>query len=212
MAELSQFTTFNPAQPIGVPRSDEDRLIERAHAGEVEAFNDLVTRYQDSVYHLAFRILGDEAAASDATQEAFIAAYRRLHTFRTGSFKSWLYRIVTNKCYDALRAHRRRLTVPIDELTDDQGESFHSPLVAHHDGPEATVQRRELTALLQRHIASLPIDQRTVLVLSDVHGLSYGEIAAITRLRLGTVKSRLSRGRARLRDNLEPLLPHLRSI
>jgi RNA polymerase sigma-70 factor (ECF subfamily) len=212
MAELSQFATFKPAQPIGNPRSDEDRLIAKVHAGEMEAFNDLVTRHQDSVYQLVYRILGDEAAASDAAQEAFIAAYRRLYTFQAGSFRSWLYRIAINKCYDALRAHRRRLTVPLDELTDDRGESVHDLTAAHNDSPETIVQQQELANLLQRHIANLPSDQRTVLVLSDVHGLSYGEIAAITRLRFGTVKSRLSRGRARLRDNLAPLLPHLRSI
>jgi RNA polymerase sigma-70 factor (ECF subfamily) len=118
---------------------------------------------------------------------------------------------VINKCYDALRAQRRRPTVSLDELTDDHGESFDYLVVAHDAGPEAIVQRRELVDLLQLHLATLPPDQRIVLVLSDVHGLSYGEIAVITRLRLGTVKSRLSRGRARLRNYLEPLLPLLRS-
>ena len=211
MAELSQLAAFNLAQPINAPRSDEDWLIEKARAGDVDAFNSLVVSCQDTAYGLAYRILTDEAAAADATQEAFISAYRRLHTFRAGSFRSWLYRIVVNKCYDALRAHRRRLTVPLNELTDDHGESFHYLTAAHSDSPEAVVQRRELADLLQRHIASLPIDQRTVLVMSDIHGLSYGEIAAITRLRLGTVKSRLSRGRARLRANLKPWLPLLHS-
>jgi RNA polymerase sigma-70 factor (ECF subfamily) len=148
--------------------------------------------------------VADESAAADAAQEAFIAAYRRLHTFHAGSFKSWLFRIAINKCYDALRAQRRRSSVSLTELTDDHDESPCYLTAAHSDSPEAIVQQRELTDLLQRHIADLPIDQRTVLVLSDVHGLSYGEIAALTRLRLGTVKSRLSRGRARLRDDLEP--------
>ena len=212
MAEISQVASFNPAQPIGDWRSDEEWLIAEARAGDVDAFNRLIICYQHGVYPLAYRLLGDEAAAADATQEAFIAAYCRLHTFHAGSFKGWLYRIAINKCYDALRAQRRRPTVSLDELTDDHGESFDYLVVAHDAGPEAIVQRRELADLLQRHIASLPIDQRTVLVMSDIHGLSYGEIAAITRLRLGTVKSRLSRGRARLRDDLEPLLPLLRSI
>jgi RNA polymerase sigma-70 factor (ECF subfamily) len=212
MAELSKFATFNPAQPIADLHSDDERLIAEAQAGDVEAFNRLIVRYQDSAYHVAYRLLGDKAAAADATQEAFIAAYRRLHTFHAGSFKSWLYRIVINKCYDALRARQRRSTISLDELIDDHEESRAYLAVDHQAGPEALAQRRELTDLLQRHIAQLPIEQRVVLILSDVHGLNYGEIAAITRLRLGTVKSRLSRGRARLRDDLEPLLPFLRSI
>lgn len=212
MAELSQLAAFNPAQRIGAWRTNEDRLIEKVRAGDVDAFNDVVVSHQDAAYRLAYRILADEAAAADATQEAFLSAYRQLHTFHAGSFRSWLYRIVINKCYDALRAHRRRPTIPLDELTDDHEELFHYQAAAHNDSPEIIVQRRELADLIQRHIARLPIDQRTVLVLSDVHGLSYGEIAAITRLRLGTVKSRLSRGRARLRDGLGPLLPLLRSM
>jgi RNA polymerase sigma-70 factor (ECF subfamily) len=211
MAELSQFATFNPAQPIADLRSDDERLIADAHAGDVEAFNRLIVRYQDSAYRVAYRLLGDEAAAADATQEAFIAAYRRLHTFQAGSFKSWLYRIVINKCYDALRARQRRSIISLDELIDDHEESRAYLAVDHQAGPEALAQRRELTDLLQRHITQLPIEQRVILILSDVHGLNYGEIAAITRLRLGTVKSRLSRGRARSRDDLEPLLPLLRS-
>jgi RNA polymerase sigma-70 factor (ECF subfamily) len=211
MAEPSQLAAFNLAQPINAPRSDEDWWIEKARAGDVDAFTDLVVSCQDTAYRLAYRILADEAGAADATQEAFISAYRRLHTFHAGSFKSWLYRIVINKCYDALRAQRRRPTVSLDELTDDHGESFDYLVVAHDAGPEAIVQRRELVDLLQRHITNLPIDQRTVLVLSDVHGLTHAEIAAITRVRLGTVKSRLTRGRARLRNYLEPLLPLLHS-
>lgn len=211
MVGMNQIAAFIPAQSIGDLRSDEERWIEQARAGNVDAFNRLVVSYQDTVYQLACRLLPDRAAAADATQEAFIAAYRRLDNFHAGSFKSWLYRIVINKCYDALRVRRRHPTLSLDELDDDRAESFTSLKAAHHDTPEAAVQRRELADLLQRHIAGLPIEQCTVVVLRDVHDLSYEEIAAITQLRLGTVRSRLSRGRARLRHGLEPLQSQLRS-
>jgi RNA polymerase sigma-70 factor (ECF subfamily) len=211
LIERGHTSALNWTQPIDDWQSDEAQLIDAARAGEVDAFNRLVVIYQDFAYHLAYRLLGDEAAAADAVQEAFIAAYRRLPMFRAGIFKSWLYRIVINKCYDALRAVRRRPAVSLDELTDEHDDGLHGWLSAPEAGPENTLQRRELTDLLQRHIARLPFDQRTVLVLSDVHGLTHAEIAEITRLKSGTIKSRLSRGRARLRNSLEPVLPFFRS-
>lgn len=201
-----QSSALSLAPPIIDVRFGENRLINAAQAGDVEAFNQLVVTYQDFAYRLAYRLLADEAAAADAAQEAFICAYWGLHTFQAGSFKSWLYRIVINKCYDALRARRRRPAVSFDELTDDHVAAAQPLLPAPETSPETAVQRHELADLLQRHIARLPIDQRTVLVLSDVHGLTYAEIAEITQLRLGTIKSRLSRGRGRLRNSLEPLL------
>jgi len=152
---------------------------------------------------VAYRIMGEEDAASDATQEAFISAFRHIRSFHTGSFKSWLLRIVTNACYDELRRRKRRPTVSLDKaiVTDKGAVEFDMPTSA--DGPEQIVQRRELADVLQRGINTLPIEQRTTLVLSDVQGLSYDEIAEITRSKYGTVKSRLSRARARLRQYLQ---------
>ncbi len=207
LIERGQTSALNLAQPIGDRRSAEEQLIDAARSGDVDAFNRLIGDHQDFAFRLAYRVLGDEAAAADAVQEAFIAAYRRLPMFRTGAFKSWLYRIVINKCYDSLRARRRRPAVSFDDLADTHDEL--RLISAPEAGPEHAVQQRELTDLLQRHISQLPIDQRIVLVLSDVHGLTYPEIAAITQQRLGTIKSRLSRGRARLRSSLEPVLPQL---
>lgn len=209
LIERGQTSALNPVQPIGDRRSEEDQLIDAARSGNVDAFNQLLSGYQDFAFRLAYRVLGDEAAAADAVQEAFIAAYRRLPMFRAGAFKSWLYRIVINKCYDSLRAQRRRPAVSYDDLAETHDE--HRLISAPEAGPEHAVQQHELADLLQRHISLLPIDQRIVLVLSDVHGLTYPEIAAITQQRLGTIKSRLSRGRARLRNSLEPVLPLLSS-
>jgi RNA polymerase sigma factor (sigma-70 family) len=200
--------TYAMSQPIFaeahllLPQTHEEALIQDARRGDLEAFNSLVLSHQDRVYNLTYRILGDEAAAADATQEAFILAYRHIHRFERGSFFAWLYRIATNVCYDVLRYQKRRPAVSFTQLGGDDEDEREIDLPAHEDGPEAVVQRRELAALLQQHIAALPIDQRTVLVLSDVQGLSDKEIAGIMRTNLGTVKSRLSRARAKMRRSL----------
>jgi RNA polymerase sigma-70 factor (ECF subfamily) len=180
----------------------EEAIIQAARAGDLEAFNSLVLMHQDRVYYLAYRILGEQASAADAAQEAFILAYRHIRRFHTGSFIAWLYRIVTNVCYDALRYQKRRPALSLTHLLGDDDDKRELDLPANDEGPEAVVQRRELAALLQQHISALPADQRTVLVLSDVQGLSDKEIASIMRSNLGTVKSRLSRARAKMRRSL----------
>lgn len=190
------------SSPLARPQTDEDRLVQAARCGDLDAFNSLVLLHQERVYNLAYRILGEEAAAADATQEAFILAYRHIGSFHTGFFYAWLYRIATNVCYDALRYQKRRPAISLTHWVkgvDDERE-FEPP--SHEDSPETTVQRHELAELLQKHIAALPTDQRVVLVLSDVQGLSYQEIADVTRSNLGTVKSRLNRARTRMRQSL----------
>ncbi len=180
---------------------NEPQLIAHAQKGDLDAFNDLVYYYQDMAYNVAYRVLGNENAASDATQDAFIKAYKALHQYRGGSFKAWLLRIVTNCCYDLLRTHQRRPSTPIDDLVEDDE---HSDILENTDdeSPEDWVDRKELGRLIQRGIAELPPDQRTVLILSDIEGMPYEEIAAVTSVALGTVKSRLSRARAKLREFL----------
>src|SRR5512135_3685903 len=183
------------------PMTDEQALIRSAQRGDLEAFNGLVLRYQQQVYNLAYRIMGDEAAASDVTQEAFISAFCHIGSFHEGLLKNWLLRIARNACYDELRRRKRRPTVSLDEtiVTEEGKLEFDLPMSA--DGPEQIVQRRALADLLQRGISTLPIEQRLTLVLSDVQGLRYDEIAEITRSKNGTVKSRLSRARANLRED-----------
>ena len=182
---------------------DENALIQSARKGDVDAYNRLVLVYQHQVYNLAYRIMGEEAAATDATQEAFISAYNHLKDFRGGSFKSWLLRIVTNACYDDLRRRKRRPVTSLDEMMNGEDGESEFDLPATTDGPETIVQRREMVEVIQRGITTLPDDQRIVVVLSDVQGMSYEEIADITKSNLGTVKSRLSRGRAKLREYLQ---------
>ncbi len=180
---------------------DEDALIRAAQKGDIGAYNKLVGSYQELVFNVAHRIMGDPAAAEDVTQETFIKAHKALRSFRGGSFKSWLLRIATNNCYDELRRHKRRPEASLDAMTDEN-ESL-SFLRSPTDGPEAHRQRVELALLIEQCLGTLPEDQRVTAVLGDVEGYDYSEIASITQVSLGTVKSRLSRARAKLRDCLQ---------
>jgi len=185
---------------------DEMETIARAQRGDLSAFNRLVLAYQNLAYNVAYRIMGDADAAADVCQEAFLSAFKHIRALRSSSFKSWLLRIVTNMCYDHLRYQRRRPARSLEELTtnEDAGENpEHFSWLTHEGaGPEELVMNHELADLIQSGIASLPADQRVMIVLSDVQGFTYQEIAEITGVPLGTVKSRLSRARARLRDYL----------
>jgi RNA polymerase sigma-70 factor, ECF subfamily len=181
---------------------NEAGLIQGARRGNLDAFNALVLYYQDSMYALAYRIMGEPAAAADAAQEAFITAFRRLDTYRGGNFKSWLLRIATNACYDELRRRKRRPIAAFDDLPG--GESDDGPaLPADVPTPEQAVQQGELNRAIENCITALQLDQRTVLILSDVEGLSYQEIAESQGVNLGTIKSRLSRARAGVRQCLQ---------
>ncbi|NJN66621.1 MAG: sigma-70 family RNA polymerase sigma factor [Chloroflexaceae bacterium] len=186
--------------------ADEERcLIEAGQKGDIAAFNQLVLNYQGRVYQVCYRMLGDAEGAADATQDTFFSVFRNLGRFRGGSFRAWVLRIATNTCYDVLRARKRRPTTSLDAAleADEAGRSLDPPDPG--EPPDETVLRRELGAAIQRGLAELPDDQRLVIVLSDIQGLSYQEIAHITEANLGTVKSRLSRGRARLRDILKEM-------
>ncbi len=190
--------------------NEELRLIMGAQRGDVESFNALVRLYEGRVYNLCYRLLGDADSAADATQDAFLSAYRHLQAFRGGSFRSWLFRIATNVCYDILRARQRRPVVSLDASCETAGEDTPSLQIADtSESPDEFALRRELARAIEAGLAQLPVDQRLVVVLCDLQGLAYEEIADVLGANLGTIKSRLSRGRARLRDLLrqEELLP-----
>jgi RNA polymerase sigma-70 factor (ECF subfamily) len=179
---------------------DEKALIAAARRGDTHSFNQLVSRYQDMVYNVAYRILGDSQAAADASQDTFLSAYQAVGKFKGGSFKAWLLRITTNACYDQLRLQKRRPTSSLEAIYTDSDPSSH--FVNGRESPEEHALRHELGQTIQLGIAALPPEQRVTLVLSDVQGLSYSEIALATGSSVGTVKSRLSRARSRLRDYL----------
>lgn len=189
---------------------DERALVAAAQNGEPAAFEELVDAYQSILFNAAYRILSDEDAAADAAQEALLSAYRALKTFRGGSFKAWILRIVTNSCYDQLRRKRRRPTSSLEALLT--GPNIHRAFTDKAEDPESYVLRQDLGQVLQRGLCMLSVDQRTAVVMSDIYGLSYPEIAEIANVPVGTIKSRISRGRARLRDYLlrqeRPALRH----
>lgn len=193
---------------------DEAGLIQDAIRGDLDAFNRLILAYQDIAFNLAYRMLNDDAAADDATQTAFISAYRNLGSYRGGSFKAWIMRMVTNTCYDELRRRQRRPTVPLEPSNPEDDEEIESPswLADGSASPEERMEVQELEAAIQHCIQDLPDDFKAIVVMVDVQGFDYAEASQAVGKPLGTIKSRLARARLRLRDCLGgfgELLPSL---
>ncbi len=174
--------------------------MRQAQGGNLASFNALVERHQDAAYGLALRMLRDPAAAEDVTQEAFFSAYRALARFRGGSVRSWVLTIVANGARDALRSPARSRTTSLERHLEgtDPGGTWASadPL------PERAAEQAETARIVHAAVARLPVDQRLLVGLVDLEGLDYQEAAAVAGVALGTVKSRLFRARARLRDLL----------
>ncbi len=181
---------------------DESQQIRAAQNGSLGAFNDLVGAYEARVYNLCYRMLGNPDAAADATQDTFLSAYQAIGRFRGGSLKAWLLRIATNACYDQLRRNVRRPTQSLDEMMDDPDAPVDFPSNDRSGDPEARAEQAELRRDIGLALLELPDEQRMALVLSDIQGLSYEEIAEVTSSSLGTVKSRISRARFKMRDAL----------
>jgi RNA polymerase sigma-70 factor (ECF subfamily) len=185
---------------------DPDDRVRRARDGDLAAFNELVLEHQVLVLNLCLRMLGSRPAAEDAAQEAFIAAWRNIRGLRGDAFRSWLLRIASNACLDELRRRRRRPTTSL-ETALDEGVPEPEDLAP---APENAVLSGELRGRIEVALLGLPEDQRLAIVLCDIDDLDYTEIASVMQTSLGTVKSRIARGRARLRAILlaEPeLLP-----
>lgn len=195
--------------------SSEELLIQSARQGDLDAFNDLVLIYQGQVYALAYRLLGDREQAADVTQETFLAAFQHIGTFQRGYLRAWLLRIATNLCYDTLRRSRSRPTSPL-EILFTRPEAPEVRIRQDETDPESYAEQRELAREIQQALGLLPAEQRAAVVLCDIEGFPYAEAAQTLGISLGTLKSRLSRGRARLRDYFlehRELLPvALRSI
>jgi RNA polymerase sigma-70 factor (ECF subfamily) len=195
--------TVEDPRPTTVPEDPAQRrdliLIERARDGDLAAFNDLVTMYQDQLFALIVRMVPDRDQASDVVQEAFFSAFRNLDKFRGGSVKSWLNRICVNAAMDTQRARKRRPVQPYPEFEDD---SWQPPAGVEAD-PERTAVHAERSRALAAALTQITDDQRAAIVLYDIEGYDYGEIADMTGVSLGTVKSRIHRGRLALRALLE---------
>ncbi len=184
----------------GLAGSEEASLILASRQGDQQAFNQLVLRYQDRIYNLAARILGDVDSAGDITQHTFMTAYLKLSGFRNGSFRSWLYRIATNACYDFYRQHHSHPVISIEnkELAEEQLQPLDG-FSTSPGTPEKEFERRELGRALREALSQLAIDQRSLVILVDQQELDYSEAAQILGVPVGTVKSRLARARQRLR-------------
>lgn len=201
MAE-QQMSTGAWDVPVATPGLTLDTTIQAARMGDDRAFGNLVDLYRSAAERLAQQILHTEDAAADAVQEAMIKAHRAMQRFQDGNFRSWFLRIVTNTCYDHLRRQKRRAAVSLDEITEQAGIDYLSPADFMEEDPENVVLQNESMRLLLRAIEELPAYHRNVVMLVDVHGYDYGEAAEMLELPLGTVKSRLSRARSALRDQL----------
>ena len=173
-----------------------------AQQGDLDAFNAIVERHQRAVYSTCLRMLRDQHLAEDATQDAFVRAWNAIDSFRGGIVRPWLLRIATNRTYDILRSRARRPAQSLD-AQPFESEPEWTTQVNVAEQPEQFSTRGEISLFLEEALASLPADQRAVIVLSDVQGYGYDEIAQILDIAVGTVKSRISRGRSRLRDHIQ---------
>jgi len=183
----------------GLDQPDE-RLVLLAKDGNLDAFNSLIDRHQGAVYSLCARILGSREAAEDATQEALLSAYRSISRFAGGNFRSWLLRIAANESKDELRRRRRRPATSLDAMFDSDGPPMEIP--DHAATADELLERAEVGASLERALLEIPFEQRQAIVLVDLYDFQYDEVATLSGTSIGTIKSRIHRGRERLRGIL----------
>lgn len=182
----------------------DEMLVKRAQDGDHSALSELVHRYERKTYNLAYRLMGNHADASDAAQDALVRVCMRLQNFRGDSaFSTWLFRVVTNTCLDELRRRGRLRHASLDDALPVEEGSVVRQATDEGEGPVEYAERQELQAAVQRAINRLPDEYRVVVIMRDLQGLSYQEIAALLGTTLGTIKSRLHRARQALRAILK---------
>jgi len=194
-----------------VTSSGEDALLIKAfQRGDKRAFDQLVVRHQDRIFNLCYRFLGDYEEANDSAQEAFLKAYGSLTAFRLESaFSTWLYRIAVNTCKNKLGSSAykaKRKTVFLDNPGPDEDRPLPGEIQNGAPSPLDRMEEKETMRHIQTALDALPADLRMAVTLRDVEGLSYEDIAEITALNLGTVKSRIARARTELRNKLRGVL------
>ncbi len=183
---------------------DEEVLIQSAQRGDLEAFNLLIVRYQDLLFRIALRMLGDEDSAADAAQAAWLSAFRKINGFRGGRLRTWLARVLVNTCYDAIRRRHRRREVPLLPVNADGNEIEAAHWLADPTpSVEERVDTQEFEKIMHECIQSITPVYRAMLVLVDIEGLSYEEAANVIGVPMGTVRSRLARARMALRLRLQ---------
>lgn len=200
---------MNSGASPGAEMPDE-RLIARAQEGDLGAFNLLVERFQGPVFNLCYRLTGDRESAEDAAQETFLSAYRGIRGFAGGNVRSWLLRIAANASKDELRRRRRKdVAMSLDAIFDSEERPVE--VADPEEGTETLILRKELAEALQVALLQLPFEQRQAIVLVDLYDFRYEEVAVQMGTSAGTVKSRIHRGRERLRQVIEKN-PELRSL
>jgi len=182
----------------------EKLLVKKSQSGDIEAFEQLVSAYDKRAYNIAYRVMGNEEDAKDMAQEAMLRVYRSIKDFKgQSSFSTWLYRIVTNVCLDELRRRKNDKHVSIDSTIQTEDGELHMELSSDKETPETAYERLEQRELIKKAIRELNDEYRSVIVLRDIQGFSYEEISNMLECSLGTVKSRINRARAVLRDKLK---------
>jgi RNA polymerase sigma-70 factor (ECF subfamily) len=193
-----------------IPSGEDELLIKAFQKGDKRAFDQLVIRHKDRIFNLCYRFLGDYEEANDSAQEAFVKAYGSLKTFRLeSSFSTWLYRIAVNTCKNKLGSSAykaKRKTVSLDNPGNSEDGPLPMEIQNGSPSPLARMEEEERSRLLQAALDALPMESKAVVAFRDIEGLSYEEIAEITGLNLGTVKSRIARARTELRNKLRGVL------
>ncbi len=185
----------------------ERLLIKKSKSGDVEAFEQLIFDYQKKAYNIALRIMGNQEDAKDMCQEAFIRIFKSIEGFKEqSSFSTWMYRIITNVCLDEIRKRKKNDTISMDSTFETQDGEIHFEVVSEDDTPEEAYIRTEKKRLILKTINELNEEYKTAIVLRDIQGFSYEEIANILCCSIGTVKSRINRGRNILKDKLRTVL------
>jgi RNA polymerase sigma-70 factor (ECF subfamily) len=184
--------------PLTPKMQAEQQLIHRAQQGDLAAFNELVITYQEAVYRQAYWVMGEEEAAEDAAQEAFIRAYEKIHTFNGSSFRAWILRIATNFCLDQIRRAKSHPMLALEKVNEDTDEEYENSswLIAPGASPEQMVEQAELSDTIQNCLMKLAPEYRLPLILIEIQEMNYQEAADVMNMRLGSFKSRLFRARA----------------
>lgn len=209
LIEMLSAETMPSEEVITAADKDVSGLVERAKSGDTEAFSEIVSCYERFVYNTACRVLTasglSTSDADDIAQDALIKAWRSLSSFRGDcSFSTWLFRVTVNTARDAVRSSARKPVISLtrQENEDEEPEIWDIPVTSGDEIPEEAAERRETIEAVRRAVESLPDDQRQAIVLRDIHDLPYSEIASILGVEVGTVKSRINRGRANLKKIL----------
>lgn len=181
----------------------EEELIQRSQDGDIDAFEELVARNETKVYAIAYRFMGNADDASDLAQDAFLKAFKSIKSFRKeASFSTWMAKIVSNVCRDELRKIKRRPTSYLDEEVFLEEGTVSKQIKDTNPTPEQIIEKKEMSLFLQNLLSQMNPEYRMVIILRDIQGYSYGEIAEITETSIGTVKSRINRARKALKEKI----------